>query len=188
MLEIYVKKLLAASCGGLITLPIDMYQSHIISNEIIILNPHELKYIFFMCNIFALQNYIYEFTRFMNSKLIRGSIIGLIVSPPIIYIKIKKYYKRFELLPIYNTFIFWTTLREVLFYSLIYKLYNLNYPFIKIIAPLIANLIVYPFKIINIIHSYPSIIIDLNIIKKGALIELLKSIIGDTLALYLMCK
>ncbi len=190
MINLYpiVHKIACASCGGLTTLPIDILQTKILTNQNVNINPHELQYMFIMCNLFALQNTIYEFLKFIPSKVLRGLFTGLTITPPVIYFNIQKYYSRLKIYPIYKNFIILTVSREVLFYCSLYTLYNRNIKYNKILAPLLSNLISFPLKIMTLKISYPSLNITFNCIKNTALIEIIKSALGDSVALYLIYK
>ena len=188
MINLYpiVHKVACASCGGLTTLPIDILQTKVLTNEKIYININEIQYMFIMCNVFALQNYIYELSTFIPNNGFRGIFTGLSISPIVIYFNIQKHYSRLKKYPIYKNFIILTLFRETLFYYIIYNFYNINKKFNKIIVPLIANIISFPLKILLIKKSYPNLKITQNNIKKTAIIEIIKSGIGDSIALYLM--
>lgn len=190
MINLYpiVHKVACASCGGLTTLPIDILQTKVLTNEKVNVNINELQYMFIMCNLFAFQNSIYEFLKFIPSKVLRGIFAGLTITPPVIYFNIQKYYSRIKIYPLYKKFIILTLLRETFFYSTLYGLYSKNIKYNKILVPLIANLISFPLKIIIIKISYPSLNITVDCIKNTALIEIIKSAIGDGVALYLIYK
>lgn len=179
-----------ASCGALTTLPIDFFQTKMITGENIQFNIKEFGLLFLMSNIFAFQNYIYHFFKFIPNHTIRGSIAAISISPAVIYIKLQKFNSRLSIKPIYKNFIALTIIREILFYSSLYTLYMKKFYNYLFISPLIANIIVFPMKFLIFKYSYPSINIntDLNNIKNSAIIEIIKSTLGDSIALYLLFK
>tara|TARA_Y100000816_G_scaffold289258_1_gene275363 strand:+ start:901 stop:1479 length:579 start_codon:yes stop_codon:yes gene_type:complete len=177
-----------ATCGALVALPIDIIHTRVITNKTIIIKPKELGFIFIMCNMFALQNTIYENLKFISNNGIRGSVASLSISPLVLFIKIKKMYLRLNLYPLYKNFIFWTLLRETIYYSFLYTILTFDNGSYKLFAPFIANTIAYPFKIIMLKKSYPTLDINYTIIKKGIFFELLESSLGDSVALYLIYK
>ena len=184
----YLYKVTCATFGGLSTLPIDILQTKILTNTSIAVNLNELKYMFAMCNVFAFQNIIYDNSIFIFNKSLRGIFTGFIISPSVIYLKMQKYYNRLNILPKYNYFIFFTFLRELLFYSILYSLYISNLKYTKFLAPLLANILVFPLKVLNVKYSYKKFNIKSNNIKYSALIEILKSTIGDSNKLFLIYK
>ena len=177
-----------ATCGALTSLPIDLLHTKVITNKPITFKLKELKYMFIMCNLFAIQNTIYDKYKFISNNGLRGACAALTISPIVITFKIKKLKSRLELNPKYKIFIFTTLLREIIFFTLLYSLYNLKIKGIKILAPIIANLISYPFKFIIIKYSYPSLNINFNNMKKSYIFELLESSLGDIISLYLIYK
>ncbi len=184
----YLYKVSCATCGGLSTLPIDILQTKILTNTSINVNFNELKYMFAMCNLFAFQNIIYTNSNFILNKPLRGIFTGFIITPSVIYLKMQKYYNRLNVLPKYKYFIFFTFLREILFYSILYSLYITNLKYNNFLSPLIANFLVFPLNVLNVKYSYKKFNIKSNNIKYSALIEILKSTIGDSIALFLIYK
>ena len=184
----YLYKVGCASCGGLSVLPIDILQTKILTNKSIIINSKEIKYMFAMCNIFAFQNTVYSNSNFILNTSLRGIFTGLIITPGVIYFEIKKYNNRLNTSPNYKYFIFFTLLREILFYSILYTLYTSNLKYSKIISPLLSNFLVFPLKVLNVKYSYQKFNIKIYNIKYSALIEIIKSAIGNTIALFLIYK
>ena len=184
----YLYKVTCATCGGLSTLPIDMLQTKILTNNSININFNEFKYMFAMCNIFAFQNIIYTNSNFIFNKSLRGIFAGFIITPSVVYFKMQQYYNRLNILPKYKYFIFLTFFREILFYSILYTLYASNLKYNKFLAPLIANSLAFPLKVLTVKYSYKTFNIKTNNIKYSALIEILKSAIGDSIALFLIYK
>jgi|TARA_Y100000992_G_scaffold302657_1_gene278061 hypothetical protein len=186
IIQPYLHKVICSSCGALITLPIDIVQTNVLSNTSYIFKPNEFKYMFLMINVFSIQNYIFDIINYINNNAIKGFICGFTISPIVIYLKIKKYYLRFNSYPIYKNFIFIYTLREMLFYSILYSLYYSNIPYIKLYASLLTNIFIFPIKIIALKYSYLFLVINKNSIIKSSFIEILKSAIGDSIALNLI--
>jgi hypothetical protein len=186
MINPFLYRVACASCGGLSVLPLDILQTKILSNETIQFNPEEFKWLIFMPSVFALQNTVYNWAYFIPNQVIRGSLAGLVASPPYIFLEIKKLYSRMHILPKYKNYIFWMTIRELVVYITLYNLILLNIPYIKFFAAFIANGLGFPLRIIALKSSYPNIIINIENIKKTALLEIVKSAIGDGIALFLI--
>ncbi len=181
----YIHKVICSSCGGISTLPLDILQTKILTNKNIEFTSKEFKYLFLMCNIFAFQNLIYDLNKYFYNNAIKGALSGLIISPFVTYIDMKKYHCRLKIKPNYKNFISISILREIVFYSLLYNLYFSNIKYIQILSPLITNIIAYPIKIYKLKKSY-NIIINNKNIKLSILLEILKSSIGDCIALFLI--
>ena len=179
-------KFCTSACGGLLTIPLDVVQTKIISTEKVEFNLNEFKWILFMPFVFVIQNGAYMNTIRISNQIIRGIIAGIAAAPLYIFLEIKKYESRLNLLPKMNVFIFWMTLRSMLVYGTMYNIFMLNIPYAKLTAGLIANFMGFPFRLISMSKSYPNIKLDVNSIKKTGLLEVIKSGIGDGLTLYLI--
>ena len=77
--------------------------------------------------------------------------------------------------PIYKNFIFWTTLREIVFYITIYNFYKSNIYLSQIFAPLLSNILAYSFKVLALKKSYIHLNITYKNIFYGSILEILKS-------------
>jgi hypothetical protein len=62
----------------------------------------------------------------------------------------------------------------------------LNIPYSKLLASLLANGLGFPLKIIAFKNGYPTLNYSHDKIKKTAIIEIIKSSIGDSITLYLI--
>lgn len=181
-----IYRICASSCGALSTLPLDLVQTKILSGEKDIFKINELKWTFLMTFLFTIQNSVYEFTSFIPNKSIRGTLSGLSASPFYILVEMKKMKNRLGLYPFYKKFIFWLTFREIIVYVTIYNLFMLNIPYSKLLASLLANCFGFPLKIIAFKNAYPTLNYSYDKIKKTAVIEIIKSSIGDSITLYLI--
>lgn len=186
MIHPTIYRICASSCGALSTLPLDIVQTKILSGEKDIFKINELKWTFLMTFLFTIQNSVFEFTSFIPNKTIRGTLSGLSASPFYILVEMKKMKNRLGLYPFYKKFIFWLTFREIIVYVTIYNLFMLNIPYSKLLASLLANGFGFPFKIIAFKNGYPTLNYSYDKIKKTALIEIIKSSIGDSITLYLI--
>jgi hypothetical protein len=186
MIHPSIYRICASSCGALSTLPLDVVQTKILSGEKDIFKINELKWTFLMTFLFTIQNSVYEFTSFIPNKSIRGTLSGLSASPFYILVEMKKMKNRLGLYPFYKKFIFWLTFREIIVYVTIYNLFMLNIPYSKLLASLLANGFGFPLKIIAFKNGYPTLNYSYDKIKKTAVIEIIKSSIGDSITLYLI--
>lgn len=186
MIHPSIYRICASSCGALSTLPLDIVQTKILSGEKDIFKINELKWTFLMTFLFTIQNSVYEFTSFIPNKSIRGTLSGLSASPFYILVEMKKMKNRLGLYPFYKKIIFWPTFREIIVYVTIYNLFMLNIPYSKLLASLLSNGFGFPLKIIAFKNGYPTLNYSYDKIKKTALIEIIKSSIGDSITLYLI--
>ena len=184
-----INKMGCASCGALTVLPLDILQTKIISsNNTINVTFDEIKITFLMTTVFAIQNTVFDNLNYINSNTIKGFISAISATPLYIYLEIQRIYKRLGILPNYKTIINLLTIREIIVYVTLYNLIFLNIPYNKIIGSLISNTISYPLKIYALSRSYKSIKINFNKILITTIIEIIKSSIGDSIALTLLYK
>ncbi len=182
----YLYRACSASCGALSTLPIDIIQTSVLTQRNVTLRVNELPLMLIMSNLFAIQNTVFSCTNCIPNISLRAILASLSISPFVIFIQAKKYYYRFGLSPNYKKFIFWTTLREIVFYITIYNLYKSNIYLSQILAPLFSNIISYSFRIIAIKKSYLDIDITYKNILYASILEIIKSSIGDSISLFLI--
>lgn len=177
-------RICASTCGALSSVPLDVAQTKILSGEKNIFKVDELKWTMVITLLFTIQNSVYEFTSFIPNKSIRGTLSGLSASPFYILVEAKKMKSRLGIYPFYKKFALWMTIREILVYVTIYNLFMLNIPYSKFLASLTANGLGFPLKIIAFKQGYPMLNYSYNKIKKTALLEIIKSSIGDSITLY----
>lgn len=182
----YLYRACSASCGALSTFPIDIIQTSVLTQQNVTLRVNELPLMLIMTNLFAIQNTVFSCTKCIPNISVRAILASLSISPFVIFVQVKKYYYRFGMSPIYKNFIFWTTLREIVFYITVYNFYKSNIYLSQFLAPLLSNILAYSFRVLALKKSY----IDLNITYKnifyGSILEILKSSIGDSIALYMI--
>lgn len=176
----------ASSCGALTTIPLDILQTKIISNQTIEFKLEEFKIMFLMTALFSIQNGVYNWSSFFNNKSLRGALAGLSAAPFYIFLESKKLYSRLGLLPKYKVFIFWITLRQIIVFVTLYNIFDLNIIYAKFISAFLANSFGFPLRILALKQAYPTLNFDLNNIKKTGLLEIIKSSIGDGTTLYLI--
>lgn len=181
-------RLICSASGGLSTLPIDVLQTKIISNQDVEFKIKEFKWLILAPFIFSLQNSVYNWAKFIPSQSIRGTLAGLSAAPPYIFLEINKIRMRLNILPNYRSFALIMTIREILVYVTIYNIIVLNIPYSKFISALLANSIGFPIRIYALKKSYSTLNINFAIFKKTALLEIIKSTTGDTITLLLLYK
>ena len=192
MINIYpsLYRIGAASCGALTTIPFDFMQTIVISNHNIEFKLEEFKWIFFMTLLFTIQNSVYDSSKFINSQTIRGILSGIVASPIYIYLEMQKIYSRIGVYPEIKKFSLWITLREIIVFITMYNIFLLNIPYAKFISAFLANSFGFPLKVIAFKKAYTKLTFDSKSIKKTAILEIIKSSLGDGLSLALIynCK
>lgn len=168
MINIYpsLYRIGAASCCALTTLPFDIMQTKVLSNHNIEFKLEEFKWIFFMTSLFAIQNSVYDLTKFINSQSIRGLLAGIVASPIYIYLEIRKIYSRIGLYPKIKEFSLWITLREIIVFVTMYNIFLLNIPYAKFVSAFFANSFGFPLRVIAFKKAYPTLTFDSKSIKK----------------------
>tara|TARA_B100000424_G_C22877732_1_gene467273 strand:- start:147 stop:752 length:606 start_codon:yes stop_codon:yes gene_type:complete len=178
--------LTASSCGALTTVPFDILQTKIVSNESIEIKFEELKILLLMTSLFSIQNGIYNWSNFLNNKNIRATLAGLSVTPFYIFLESKKVYCRLGLKPKYKKFIFWITIRQILVFITLYNILYLNISYSKFISAFFANFLGFPLRILAFKEAYPTLNYNFTNIKKTGILEIIKSSICDGITLYLI--
>ena len=182
----FIYRFSASSCAGLSIMPLDILQTKILSHQEKVFKPEELKLTILLPLIFSIQNSVYEWSKFLPNQSLRGITAGLAAAPLYIFVEIKKLKMRLDIYPYYKKYIFWMTLRELIVYTIIYNVLYFPIPYAKFFAPLTANSVGFIFKLIAYKSAYPSLHITSQTIKSTCLIEIIKSSIGDGLALFLI--
>jgi len=176
----------ASSCGALTTIPLDILQTKIISNQPIEFKLEEFKIMFLMTALFSIQNGVYNWSVFLNNKSLRASLAGLSAAPFYIFLESKKLYSRLGLTPKYKNFIFWITIRQIVVFVTLYNIFDLNIMYAKFVSAFFANFFGFPLRILALKQSYSTLNFDIKNIKKTGLLEIVKSSIGDGTTLYLI--
>lgn len=181
-------KLSASSCGALVTIPFDILQTKAMCNKNIELKLDEFKYMFYMVLLFTLQSIVYDSSKFIKSKMLRGALSGLASSPIYIYVERKKLESRLQIYPKIKNLLFWITIRQTLLFITLYNVINSNIPYSKFLSAFFANLIGFPLRLIALKKSYNNLNIDYSCLKKTCILEILKSTFGDGITLTLIYK
>ena len=188
MINLYpsLYRICASSCGALTTIPLDILQTKIVSNQPIEFKFEEFKIMFLMIALFSIQNGVYNWSAFLNNKSLRGTLAGLSAAPFYIFLESKKLYSRLGLTPKYKNFIFWITIRQIVVFVTLYNTFELKIKYAKFVSAFFANFFGFPLRIIALKQSYSTLNFDIKNIKKTGLLEILKSSIGDGSTLYLI--
>lgn len=183
-LQPIIYKLGCTSCVTVAALPIDIFQTKVLSGKEVPFNLIEIKWAFMMCFFFILQNSFYKEIKFISNRQLKSIFIGLMISPAHIIYFIKKYNNRLKLYP-KKIFILWTIIKDILFYLMLHNLQFIKYTNLYL-SSFIVNALCCPLKIIAIKSGYPSINMNFKSIKNLMILEIFKSSFSDGLALSLI--
>lgn len=182
----FLYQYLSTTGSNLITLPIDIAQTKVLSNSSSTINLSEIKWLLLFPLIFTSQNIIYNEISIVKNTLLRGALAGMLSSPIYTYLETKKMYSRLAILPNYYIYSKIILARQTLFYAILYKISLMNIVNATFISALVANIIGFPLKLYALSKSYSVFIINKKTIRLSAIMEILKASISDGLALYLM--
>ena len=190
MISPFLYKMGCAGVSCLVTLPLDITQTTILSNQKYNFNIKELNGILFASLLFSLQNTFYESTKFLNNKILQGSLSGLMISPIYILMEINKFNIRYNKFPILNfsnkinNFIGIIIIRKITMYVFLYNvLLSKNY-YVNIIGTIIANIYGTTLRLYSLKLGYP--FIRLSFSKYFYIIDILKSSISDYIVFKLL--
>jgi hypothetical protein len=182
----FLYQYLCTTSSSLITLPLDIAQTKILSSSSVIFNINELKWLLLFPLIFTSQSIIYNELYYIKNTLLRGAAAGIFTTPIYTYLETQKMHNRLNILPNYNIYITIILIRQALFYSILYKITLLNIPYSTFIAAFIANTCGFPIKLFALSNSYSVFMINKKTIKQTAILEIIKSSISDSMALFLI--
>ena len=177
---------LCTTTSSLITLPIDIAQTKIISSTPTVFDLNELKWLILFPLIFTSENIIYNKLHYIKNTFLRGAISGIIITPLYTYLETQKLYARLSIFPNYKIYIKLILIRQALFYGLLYSISLFNTSYSTFIAAFIANIVGFPIKLLALSKSYSVFIINKKTIKITAILEIIKASISDGTALFLM--
>ena len=173
-------------CGGLTILPLDVAQTKFLSDQPVSFKFAELKWMLMVPLLFTIQNTVYTNCKFIKNDILRAAVAGTSAAPPYILLEIKKMQLRLNLLPDYKKFITWIIIRQVVVYVTMYTIFQLKIQYANFLAALIANTLGFPLRLIAFKTGYKTLIMNWKSIKNTAIIEVIKSALGDGITLYLV--
>ena len=83
-------RITSSSIAGLSTIPLDILQTKILSNQNVEFKFEEIKWLTILPLVFTIQNSVYNWKILPKNKLIRASCAAISASVPYILIEIKK--------------------------------------------------------------------------------------------------
>lgn len=192
MVHPFLYKLGCAGVSCIVTLPLDIAQTTILTHQKYIFNLRELNGIICGGLLFSVQNSLYENSNFLNNNILRSGLSGLLVTPIYMLLEINKFYSRYKKFPILNfsdklnNFVSIIMIRETsmyifLYYSLLHK--NI---YINIFGVIIANIYGTMIRLYSLKLGYPFIRNNFNLY--FYIIDICKNSIGDYIIFKLLYR
>jgi hypothetical protein len=192
MVNPFLYKMGCAGISCLVTLPLDIVQTTILTKEKYSFNVKEINVIIFAGLLFSVQNTLYENSKFLNNKILRSGLSGILITPIYMFLEINKFYLRYKKLPMLdfsnkiNNFITIITIRETTMYIFLYYLLLQKNIYINIFGALIANTYGTIIRLYSLQLGYPFIQKSFN--KYFYIIDILKTSINDYIIFKLLYK
>ena len=180
-----ILKFCCASGSAISIIPLDIIQTKLITNKNIEFKLIEFKWILLSASIFTIQNNFYNWSKFIPYFSLRGAFSGLLITPIYVYLESNKLFSRTNIIVEMKIFAIILVIRQIIFYSILYRLLIINYQHINYAAAFICNVIGYPIKILAFYKSCPNLKLNYISIRNAAFIEILKSSLSDSFALCL---
>ena len=152
-----ILKFCCASGSAISIIPLDVIQTKLITNKNIEFKLIEFKWILLSATIFTIQNNFYNWCKFIPYHSLRGGLSGLLISPIYVYLESNKLFSRANIIVEIKNFTIILVIRQIIFYSILYRLLIINYQNINYISAFICNAIGYPIKIFAFYKSYPNL-------------------------------
>ena len=174
-----ISKFCCASCSAFSIIPLDVIQTKLITNKNIEFKLIEFKWIILSALIFTIQNNFYNWCKFIPYFSLRGALSGLLISPIYIYLESNKLYSRTNIIAEMKIFSIILLIRQIVFYTILYRLLIIKFQHINYITAFICNAIGYSIKTFAFYKSCPNLKLNYISIRNAAFIEILKSSLGD---------
>ena len=189
MVNQIIHRMACSTLVHVVTLPLDIKISNLLTNEIFNFQIKEINAILSASLIFAIQNLFYENLYFINSELIKTSISGLLSTPIYLYHELNKVRNRYSIKP--NLFNFKKilllgTIRQTTIIMSLYHFAFLNNKFVGILGTFLINFYGILMKNHILELSYPIIKITSHNFKRVVFLDILRSSLNDFLTLQLI--
>lgn len=122
-----ILKFCCASGSAISIIPLDVIQTKLITNKNIEFKLIEFKWILLSATIFTIQNNFYNWSKFIPYFSLRGALSGLLILPIYVYLESNKLYSRTNIIAEMKIFSIILVIRQVIFYSILYRLLIINY-------------------------------------------------------------
>lgn len=189
MVNPLIYRITSSSLVHLITLPLDITTTTLMTNKDYIFEIKEIKNILISAIFFSIQNLIYENMDFINNTYIKSGTTGLLTTPFYLYHEFNKIIFRYKLKVDYNkktTIILIASFRQISMTIFLYSfLLNKNL-YLGFFLTLLANLYGIFIKKYLIFLAFPNISINCDNHKFIYLLEIVRSSFNDYLTFKLL--
>lgn len=189
MVHSIVYKMACSTLVHVLTLPLDITCTSLLTNQIFKIQLKEINSILTASFFFAVQNLLYDNLDFMNSNILKSTSSGILSIPFYLYHELSKIRNRYSIKPnllscrriIIIGFIRQTTVIVSLYYFAF-----LNNRFVGLLGTFITNLYGILMKNYILKVSYPLINLNLLNLKRIIFLDILRCYLNDYLTLQLI--
>jgi len=192
MMNPFLYKIGCAGISCLVTLPLDITQTTLLTQQRYIFNLRELNVIICAGLLFSVQNSLYENSKFLNNNILRSGLSGLLVTPIYMLLEINKFYLRYKNLPILNfsdklnNFVSIIMIRETSMYIFLYYSLLHKYMYVNIFGVILANIYGTIMRLYSLKLGYPFIQHTFNLY--FYIIDICKNSISDYIIFKLLYR
>lgn len=189
MVNPIVYKMACSTLIHIITLPLDITCTSLLTNQMCKLELKEINSILTASFFFAVQNLLYDNLNFININFIKSSSSGLLSTPFYLFHELNKVRNRYSIKPNlikWRKIIIIGSIRQTTIIASLYYFAFLNNKFLGLLGTFLTNLYGILMKNYLLQVSYPIIKVNLFNIKRIIFLDLLRSSLNDYLTLQLI--
>jgi len=189
MVNPIVYKMACSTLVHIITLPLDITCTSLLTNQMCKLELKEINSILTASFFFAVQNLLYDNLNFININFIKSSSSGLLSTPFYLFHELNKVRNRYSIKPNlikWRKIIIIGSIRQTTIIASLYYFAFLNNKFLGLLGTFLTNLYGILMKNYLLQVSYPIIKVNLFNIKRIIFLDLLRSSLNDYLTLQLI--
>ena len=189
MVNPIVYKMACSTLIHIITLPLDITCTSLLTNQMCKLELKEINSILTASFFFAVQNLLYDNLNFININFIKSSSSGLLSTPFYLFHELNKVRNRYSIKPNlikWRKIIIIGSIRQTTIIASLYYFAFLNNKFLGLLGTFLTNLYGILMKNYLLQVSYPIIKVNLFNIKRIIFLDLLRSSLNDYSTLQLI--
>ena len=189
MVNPIVYKMACSTLIHIITIPLDITSTSLLTNQMCKLELKEINSILKTSFFFAVQNLLYDNLNFININFIKSSSSGLLSTPFYLFHELNKVRNRYSIKPNlikWRKIIIIGSIRQTTIIASLYYFAFLNNKFLGLLGTFLTNLYGILMKNYLLQVSYPIIKVNLFNIKRIIFLDLLRSSLNDYLTLQLI--
>jgi len=189
MVHPIVYKMACSTLVHVLTLPLDITCSSLLTNQMFKVQLKEINAILTASFFFALQNLLYDNLDFISSNIIKSTSSGILSTPFYLYHELNKVRNRYSINPnllSWRKIMIIGSIRQTTIIVSLYYFAFINNKFVALLGTLITNLYGIIMKNYILKLSYPIINIDLFNLKRVIFLDILRCSLNDYLTLQLV--